>query len=189
MIDKGDFFENSLIVSKYELVGEHMTKHIANILTECRAVGSILLLLFPVFSLEFYITYILCGFTDMVDGAIARKTNAVSELGSRLDTVSDFLLIAVSLIKLLPIIKISKWIWVWIAIITIIKICNIISGFVYEKKLVFLHTAMNKITGLLLFFLPLTLSFFELRYSSIVVCIVAMFSAIQEGCYIRTGRK
>ena len=124
----------------------------------------------------------------MVDGTIARKTNAVSEFGARLDTASDFLFFAVSLIKLLPIIHITKWMWVWIVIITIIKICNIILGFIYKKKLISLHTVMNKITGLLLFLLPLTLSVIELKNSLIAVCIVATMSAIQEGYFIRNYR-
>ena len=50
-----------------------MMKHIANILTSCRILGSVLLLLFPVFSLAFCITYILCGFSDMIDGLHCQK--------------------------------------------------------------------------------------------------------------------
>ena len=123
----------------------------------------------------------------MVDGTIARKTNAVSEFGARLDTASDFLFFAVSLIKLLPIIHITKWMWVWIVIITIIKICNIILGFIYKKKLISLHTVMNQITGLLLFLLPPSLQFAEIQYSLMSVCIFATFSAIQEGYCIRSG--
>ena len=45
-------------------------KYIANILTSYRIFGSILLLFFPVFSFNFYITYLLCGFSDMIDGII-----------------------------------------------------------------------------------------------------------------------
>ena len=125
----------------------------------------------------------------MVDGTIARKTNAVSEFGAKLDTTSDFIFFAVALIKLLPVIHIPKWIWVWIVVIAIIKIFSVILGFIYTKKLISLHTVMNKITGLLLFPLPLTLYFIELKYSFVVVCIVATFSAIQEGYYIRTGQE
>ena len=125
----------------------------------------------------------------MVDGTIARKTNSVSEFGARIDTVSDFIFFAVTLIKLMPVIHIPKWIWVWIVIIAIIKIFNVILGFIYTKKLISLHTVMNKITGLLLFLLPLTLYFIELKYSFVVVCIVATISAIQEGYYIRTGQE
>ena len=51
-----------------------MIRHIANIVTGCRILGSILLFFFSVFSAEFYITYIICGFSDMIDGSIARNT-------------------------------------------------------------------------------------------------------------------
>ena len=37
--------------------------------------------------------------------------------------------------------------------------------------------------------LPLTLSFIDLKYSAIVVCVAATFAAIQEGHYIRVGRE
>ena len=50
-----------------------MAKRIANILTGGRILGSILLLFFPAFSLAFYIVYLLCGFSDMIDGTVARK--------------------------------------------------------------------------------------------------------------------
>ncbi len=150
---------------KLKYVGEWMKKQIANIVSSCRILLSITLLFCPVFSVGFYCTYILCGFTDMVDGTIARKTNAVSEFGARLDTASDFIFFAVSLIKLFPVIHIPKWIWVWIAVIAVIKICNVISSFAYKKRFISLHTVMNKITGLLLFLLPLTLSVIELKYS------------------------
>ena len=166
-----------------------MTKHIANTLTGFRIFGSILLLFFPVFSLEFYITYILCGFSDMIDGTIARKTNSTSKFGSRLDTVADLIFIVVSMIKLLPVIHIPGWLWIWGIVIAIIKIGNIILGYISEKQFISLHTIMNKITGLLLFLLPLTISFVELKYTAIVVCSVATLSAIQEGCYIRKGRE
>ena len=120
----------------------------------------------------------------MVDGVVARKTNAVSEFGARLDTTSDFIFFAVAFIKLLSVIHIPKWIWAWIVIITIIKIFNVILGFIYTKKLISLHTLMNKITGLLLFLIPPALQFIEIKYSFAVVCIVATIAAIQELCYI-----
>ena len=60
-------------------------------------------------------------------------------------------------------------------------------GFVSKKQFISLHTIMNKITGLLLFLLPLTLSFAQVKYSSIAVCSVATFAAIQEAIYIAAG--
>ena len=161
-----------------------MTKHLANILTGCRILGSILLLFFPAFSAAFYITYLFCGFSDMIDGTIARKTNSTSKFGSQLDTVADLIFAAVSLFKLLPAIHIPQWLWIWGGVIAIIKISNIIWGYASKNQFISEHTVMNKATGLLLFLLPLTISFVELKYTAIVVCSIATFSAIQEGVYV-----
>ena len=159
-------------------------KHIANILTGCRIFGSILLLFFPAFSLEFYIIYLLCGFSDMVDGTIARKTNSTSKFGSQLDTIADLIFVMVSLFKLLPAINIPQWLWIWGGAIAVIKISNIIWGYVFKKQFISVHTIMNKTTGLLLFLLPLTIHFFELNYIAIAVCSIATLAAIQEGFYV-----
>lgn len=166
-----------------------MIKNVANVLTGFRILGSILLLFLPVFSEAFYSIYLLCGFSDMIDGTIARRTNSTSELGAKMDTAADLVFVTVSLIKILPAIHIPGWLWIWGIVIAMIKIGNITWGFVFKKQLLSLHTTMNKITGLLLFLLPLTLSFVELKYSSIAVCSMATFSAIQETVYIATGRE
>ena len=161
-----------------------MKKHIANIITGSRIVFSLLLLFIPLSSALFYIFYLFCGLTDMIDGTIARKTGAVSNFGAKLDTASDFVFMAVCVVKLLPKINISVWLWIWIAIIAIVKVINIVMGFIRRKKLVALHTVFNKITGLLLFLLPLTLQFILPTYSFAVVCTIATIAAIQEGYYI-----
>ena len=166
-----------------------LKRYIANTITGCRILCSILMLFRSAFSVQFYILYLLCGFSDMVDGTVARKTNCTSEFGARFDTVADFIFVSVSLIKFLPFIDIPSWMWIWIALIAIIKICNITWGFIFKKKLISLHTTMNKTTGFLLFLLPLTLPIVELEYSSIVVCLIATVSAIQEGYYTGMGRE
>ena len=166
-----------------------MKKHIANILTSCRIFGSILLLFPPAFSIDFYIIYILCGISDMIDGTVARKTNSASAFGSRLDTVADFVFVAASLIKLLPAINIPMWLWIWGGIIALIKMANIAWGYVVKKEFVAMHTLMNKVTGFLLFLWPLTMPFAELKYTAIAVCAIASFSAIEEGvCVIRPSK-
>jgi len=45
--------------------------------------------------------YLLCGLTDMLDGAIARKNNIVSEFGAKLDTFADIVFVAICMIKFL----------------------------------------------------------------------------------------
>ena len=132
--------------------------------------------------------YLLCGFSDMIDGAIARKTNSVSKFGSRLDTVADFIFVVVSLVQWLPAIRIPGWLWIWGSVIAVIKVSNILLGAVLKKQLVAMHTILNKTTGLLLFLWPLTRSFMKLEYTAIVVCTIATISAIQEGIYVIANR-
>ena len=161
-----------------------MKKYIANYITGLRILLSILLLFFPVLSLVFYIIYLLCGISDMLDGAIARKTNSSSEFGAKLDTTSDFVFLVASMIKLLSIVNIAKWLWVWIVVIAIIKTLTIFFVFFVIKKIVALHTKMNKVTGLLLFFLPFGFSLIDINYSCAIICFFASVSAIQEVYYI-----
>ena len=159
----------------------------ANLITVIRIICSIALLFCPVFSPVFYALYIAAGVSDMADGAVARKVGTVSEFGSKLDTAADFVLVVVCLIKLIPVIHVPIWLIIWIIVIAVIRAINLISGIVMRKELVVLHTVMNKVTGILLFVLPLALEFIDLRYSGAVVCAVATFAAIQEGHLIRTG--
>lgn len=164
-------------------------KNIADIITGSRIIFSIAILFIPPLSPMFYILYGASGLTDIIDGAVARKTNTVSVFGAKIDTIADFILVAVCLIKLLPILDIPVWLWIWIAVIALIKVINIISGYVMQKKWIAPHTVMNKITGALCFLLPFTLEFIDLKYSAVVVCAAATFAAIQEGHFIRTGRE
>ena len=158
----------------------------ANIITSLRILCSIAILFCPAFSVAFYALYITAGLSDIADGWIARKTNTVSAFGSKLDTVADVIFVVVCLIKLLPIMDIPRWLYVWIGVIALIKIINIVSGIVIQKQFVSIHSVMNKVTGVLLFVFPLTLSFIDLKYSATVVCIIATFAAVQEGHFIRT---
>ena len=124
----------------------------------------------------------------MTDGTVARKTNTVSKFGERLDSSADMLFVLVCFIKLIPVLDIPLWLYIWISVIVLIRIVNIISGFVIQKRFVILHTVLNKLTGALLFLLPLTLQLVDLPYSAAIVCFIATFSAVQEGHYIRSGK-
>ena len=128
----------------------------ANIITGLRILCSIALLPFPAFSPAFYALYIAAGISDILDGTVARKTGTVTEFGSKLDTVADFVLVFCCLIKLIPILQFPTWLIIWIIVIAVIKAINLISGYVMQGEFVALHSVMNKITGGLLFVLPLS---------------------------------
>ena len=119
----------------------------ANLITCIRIVLSAALLFCPPLSPAFYTLYISAGITDMIDGAVARKTGTVSAFGSKLDTIADIVFVAVSLIKLLPVLHIPLWLSVWIAVIACIKAANIAAGLIRQKTFVSVHSMVNKLTG------------------------------------------
>ena len=88
-----------------------MKQYLANTVTGIRILGSILLAFVPAFSASFYAFYLLCGLSDILDGAIARKTGGTSSFGARFDTIADILFAAVSLVKLLPHLPVPGWLW------------------------------------------------------------------------------
>ena len=77
--------------------------------------------------------------------------------------------------------QITVWLWIWIGLIALIKLINILYGLIIQKKLVSEHTVANRLTGLLLFLLPLTLTAVRIEYTAPIVCVVATISAVQEG--------
>ena len=165
-----------------------MKKNIANIITGSRIIFSLPLLFIPLSSAWFYVFYLFCGLTDMIDGAIARKTGAVSNFGAKLDTVADFVFMFVCSIKILPLMHLPIWLWVWIIIVALIKIFNIALVVIHKKKLISIHSVLNKTTGFALFLLPLSLIFVETTYSVATICVLATIAAIQEVYFIAKGQ-
>ena len=168
----------------------------ANMITCIRMICSIVLVYCPTFSVSFYVFYILAGVSDMLDGMVARHFKTVSDFGSKLDTVADFIFCLVCFIlnkslritiKIIPVLKLERWMFIWIFVIALIKLINLISAYVVQKKFVACHSNLNKLTGALLFCLPLTVKVIDLRYSMVVIGTVATFAAIQEGHFIRKG--
>ena len=161
---------------------------IANIITGCRILFSVILLCCPACSPAFYGVYLLAGATDMIDGPVARKLGTSGTLGAKLDSAADIVFAAAAAYKLFPLVRIPKGIWIWIGVIAAVKIVNIVSGFVLQKQFVTAHTVANKVTGGLLFILPFAFTVADIRYSAVAVCAMATFAAVQEGHFIRTGQ-
>lgn len=152
----------------------------ANFITIIRILCSFALLFCTPLSLPFYALYTAAGLSDIFDGLIARKTNTATKFGAKLDTLADIIFAAVVLIKLLPILELPVWMIVWVGTIALIKLVNIMIGFIRRHTLTAVHSVINKVTGGLLFILPFTLTIIDIRYTAPLVCIVATVAAIME---------
>jgi len=157
---------------------------IPNLISVLRTAGSAVLLFCDVTGWPFWLLYTLCGISDMVDGWLARKLHAETKAGAILDSVSDIVFVACCAIRLLPVLEIPVWLWIWAVVIVFIKIVNQVSALVVCKRFFFPHTMANKLTGLLLF-LAVPAAFLSVIPIAIVAA-VATFAAVQEGHFIRT---
>ena len=158
-------------------------KQLPNIITLLRIAGSLGLLLCDVTGVAIWIIYALCGISDIADGWLARKLKCVSKAGALLDSVADICFVACCVWKLLPILELPQWLWLWAGVIVAIKVVNQISALVMYGHCCFPHTTANKATGFVLFIaVPMTVwSIIPI----VIVASVATFAAIHEGHFIR----
>ena len=153
---------------------------LANGITFFRILCSLALLFCMPLSLPFYALYTAAGLSDIFDGWIARKTNTATKFGAKLDALADIVFAAVVLIMLLPILELPLWMIGWIGVIVLIKLVNIVIGFVRNHTLTAVHSVINKVTGALVFIVPFTLQIINIRYTAVFVCAVATVAAIME---------
>lgn len=157
-----------------------MKKNAANIISSSRILCASLLLFFNEFTSLFISIYIYCGFSDLIDGPIARKTGTVSVLGTRLDTIGDVLTYS-ALTKILVFkMSIPVWAFVWFAV----NIVGFISAAIISKlkhgKFYFVHTLFCKIMGTLFFVLPFVIGYIKVSICSVILCLVSGIAACES---------
>ena len=159
-------------------------KHLPNILSSLRIVGSVALLVSNVSGIPFWVLYIVSGISDIADGWLARKLGCATKTGALLDSLADICFVICCALRLIPILVFPIWLLIWAGVIVVIKIINQVSALVMYGRCCFLHTLANKVTGVLLF-LAVPMTFWSIIPISLMAA-VATFAAIQEGHFIRT---
>lgn len=138
------------------------------------------MLLVAPFSPAFFALYLLCGLTDALDGALARRLGLQSALGALLDSVADAMFFAVALARTLPALNPPGWVWGLIALIVLVRAAALILARVRFGRMAFLHTWLNKAAGLAVYAaLPL---FGLLPHAPLyaLVCGTALAAAAEE---------
>jgi len=161
----------------------------ANLITLLRIIFSIILVFLNTGDMFFYILYVLGGLSDVVDGIVARSQKTTSKFGSVFDTIADIIFFGVCAFKIAPSLNIPVYIWIWAALILLGKIVNIAICLLIKKNPFDYHTKINKVTGVLLFVIPLVTPLININISGIVVCLLASIAAIYENQQIRKEEK
>lgn len=164
-------------------------KSIPNIISVLRVLISPILLFLKPFSPLFWIIYSICGFSDIIDGYIARKTNSISRLGTMLDSIADIVFIGAVIIAIVPVILVSKGMLIWIILIAFIRVVSLLVAYRKYHTFAILHTYLNKVTGFLLFSFPYLYSFADISILGGVICTIATLSAIEEAIIHITSKE
>lgn len=151
-------------------------KNVPNIITIIRIILSISLLFIEPVTCLFYIIYLTSGFTDILDGFLARKYDITTEFGARLDSIADLIFYAILVWIFLPLIDITTLDIIWVVVIALIRFGTLGLTYVKYKTFAFLHTYLNKITSFLVFFYPLVLNYVDIK----VILVFATLSAVEE---------
>lgn len=149
-------------------------------LTVSRIVCSILMLLSEAFSTGFFLLYFWCGLSDVLDGAIARKTKNETDLGAKLDSIADLVFSIALLLVLFKAFTWELWMYIWIDLIIVIRVLALVVGIVKFHTFSSLHSYANKAAGVTLFLLPLMYWFAGLPLAVVIACLIFTFSAVEE---------
>ena len=166
--------------------GDGEMTQLPNIITLFRVVGALGLLLCNATDIVFWGLYCLCGVSDIIDGFLARKFKCATKAGALLDSLADLCFVGCCAWKLLPLLSLPQWLWIWAGIIVVMKIANQTLALVLHGECCFLHTLANKVTGFLLF-VTVPIAFRSIIPISIAA-VIATFAAIDEEHLIRLKR-
>lgn len=158
---------------------------LANGITLSRMLFSLLLLGLSPSSRLFVSLYLVCGLSDVLDGFAARKLHTESETGAMLDSLADVSFAVVYAARILPRLSVPLWIWIWTAMIAAVKVSGILLASKKAGRFFIRHSFANKLTGILVFLLPLSVDVVDVKYSVIPVCASATFAAIEELCGLK----
>ncbi len=157
-----------------------MKKRLPNVLTALRFPLALGLLPTDALSATFLVIYLFCCLTDALDGYFARRFGVCSDTGGRLDSAADFLLIAVVIFKLWPVIMPGWGFVLWIAGVALARFAAGLTARIRFGRFGFLHTFGNKLTGVLLALYPLSLTLTQSRWALSIILFAASFSAAEE---------
>jgi len=154
-----------------------MKKQLANMVSSSRILAGIALFFFSEITAGFIAIYSYCGFTDFIDGPIARKTNSTSAIGGALDTVGD----VVTYVALAKILIAQSLVPGWILIWFITAALGILSSALVAKKkhgkFILCHSLFGKIMGGCIFLLPFATLLIGMTVYLTIFCCVASVAA------------
>lgn len=106
-----------------------MRRNAANLITLFRIAAAAALVFVPPYSGPFWLCYLGGGFSDLLDGAVARLLKQQSPAGAKLDSIADLIWVSALLFSMLGSIRLPSWLWQWMVCIALLRIAGYGIGF------------------------------------------------------------
>lgn len=132
------------------------------------------------FSAAFWACYLGGGISDLLDGALARRLKAQSAAGAKLDSAADLVFTAAIAAFAVRYLQFPAWLWICTAFIAVLRLAGYGVGFAKYHTFSALHTYANKATGALIFAFPVLYAMLGLTAASVILCVTALFSSMEE---------
>lgn len=163
-----------------------LKRQLPNMITGARILGAIVLLFFHEVDVLFLCIYLFCGFTDLIDGPVARRLNAESNIGALLDTVGD-VATYVALAKILLSKRlVPSWVLIWYVSAAAIIVGSGWIAFARFRRFFIVHSLFGKLMGVLAFLMPFALRLGLLIPCFVAICASATVSAVETA--VITGK-
>ena len=157
-----------------------MRQNAANLITLFRIAAAAALVFVPPYSGPFWLCYLGGGFSDLLDGAVARLLKQQSPAGAKLDSIADLMWVSALLFSMLGSIRLPSWLWQWIVCIALLRIAGYGIGFYRYRTFSALHTDANKAAGALIFLFPMLYKQWGISVAGAIVCFAALAAAVEE---------
>ena len=163
-----------------------LIKQVPNMLSALRIVLSVVLLFLTGKPWVFLVVYLVNGATDVFDGKIARRFDAVSDLGSKLDAVGDSLLFGSAAICMVFLADLEVELFRCLLVLSFGVVYKIANVFVTRRRFGewnMMHTTLNKTVFVTLYFyVPIFLLLGEVSFPMVA----AISALICLACFEET---
>ena len=157
-------------------------RQLPNCITALRIVGTVCLLFIAPLSTTFFIVYTLSGFSDILDGWIARRFGLTSEFGAKLDSIADLAYYTVMGVRIFPVLwsTLPRPIWLEVIAALALRLGAYAVAAVKYHRFASLHTYLNKLTGAAVFLIPYAILTPAAAPVCVVIGAIAILSSLEE---------
>jgi CDP-diacylglycerol--glycerol-3-phosphate 3-phosphatidyltransferase len=162
-----------------------MNRNVPNLISILRILSCALFFIIGNNTTLFFLVATIIGLSDILDGSLARKYKVQSKLGAQLDSIADSVFF-ISIFIYFCVYKTDLLIqYKYVLIIGVCcKILPLIISLAKNRKIISIHTIMNKISGFIVIIGIILIVLFDANQIINIISLVISLAGIEESLII-----